>query len=177
MRQNFTRIALDAATTRLMTTREETDPQRKKEILAALQGQEYPATSVQRGRVVLLDRMGLDRYPAPHNPSRALWTAGYDQVAAVQRKRALSMPAQRATVASVRPSNVESMSIPAPMPPARTDGRTDGAQYSQDRALLYLRALVRKEQTREQARAWMEGRGLTFQNSLFTQARGLEGRK
>ncbi|MBK9944322.1 MAG: hypothetical protein IPP13_22200 [Kouleothrix sp.] len=104
MRQNFTRIALDAATTRLMTTREETDPQRKKEILAALQGVEYPATSVQRGRVVLLDRTGLDRYPAPHNPSHALWTEGYDRVEATQRRRSLTMPAQRATVAHSHPS-------------------------------------------------------------------------
>lgn len=176
MRQNFTRIALDAATTRLMT-REETDPQRKKDILAALQGLEYPATSVQRGRVVMLDRTGLDRTPRPNNPSRALWADGYERAERALRViQARQQPAQRATVASVRPSNVESVSIPLPAASVQTDGRTDGTQYSQDRALLYLRAMVRQGYTRERAREWMEGHGLAFQNSTFTQARKAEGK-
>lgn len=58
----------------------------------------------------------------------------------------------------------------------QTDGRTDGTQYSQDRALLYLRAMVRQGYTRERAREWMEGHGLAFQNSTFTQARKAEGK-
>lgn len=99
MRQNFTRLALDAATTRLMTTREETDAQRKKDILATLADNPYPATSVQRGRVIVLDRTGLDRYPTPHNPSRALWIEGYERVEDAQRRHSLVMPVQRATVA------------------------------------------------------------------------------
>lgn len=115
MRQNFTRLALDASTTRLMTAREETNAQRKKDILAALQGLDYPATSVQQGRVVLLDRTGLDRYPAPHNPTRALWAEGYERVETAQRKRALTMPAQRATVAHSQPSATLRATVAVPV--------------------------------------------------------------
>ena len=123
MRQNFTRIALDAATTRLMT-REESDAQRKKDILAALAGQEYPATSVQRGRVVMLDRTGLDRAPRPANPSRALWVEGYEQAEQAMRvMRARQQPAQRATVANAQPSATlrATASVPADFGAKMTD--------------------------------------------------------
>lgn len=148
MRQNFTRLALDAATTRLMTTREETDAQRKKDILAALQGIEYPATSVQRGRVVLLDRTGLDRYPAPHNPSRALWAEGYDRVEAAQRRRSLSMPAQRATVAHSQPSATLRVSV---APPAHEDAlaRYQAMTFVNDAARIGWLAYYTKLGTRE----------------------------
>lgn len=79
MRNNFTRIALDARTTRMMVQAEETDATRKKDLLASLVGQEYPATAIRNGQVVLLDRTGLDMVGTPHNPDAALWTEGYEQ--------------------------------------------------------------------------------------------------
>jgi hypothetical protein len=113
MRQNYTRLALDAATTRLMVQREETDLQRKKELLSALAGLEYPATSVQNGRVVLLDRTGLNTVGAPANASAALWADGYEQ--AERRLRTLQArqaEPYRPPVAKVREDSAVRASVP-----------------------------------------------------------------
>jgi len=172
MRQNYTRLALDAATTRLMVRNEEMDQQRKKDLFAALAGLSYPATSVQDGRVVLLDRTGMDRISPPANASAALWTEGYARVESLLRARAARQtPPARPPVASVRPSGVESVSIRPPMAPVRTDGRTDG-----DKTLAYLRAFVRMGKSREQARAILSGRGIEFENKAWTEARRMEGK-
>jgi hypothetical protein len=173
MRQNYTRLALDAATTRLMVQREETDQQRKKELLTALSGLEYPATSVQNGRVVLLDRTGLNTVGASANAGAALWADGYAQ--AERRLRTLQArqaEPYRPPVASVRPDNVARASVPLSAPPQRTDGRTDG-----DRTMAYLRYFVRTGKSREQARNVLRARGVEFQNSLWTDARRAEGRE
>lgn len=116
MRQNFTRIALDATTTRLMTTREETDPQRKREILAALADNAFPATSVQRGRVIVLDRTGLDHYPAPANPSRAIWAEGYERTQHLINR--VVLPERPVVAAHRQPSATmfHSVSVPTAAP-------------------------------------------------------------
>ena len=179
MRQNFTRFALDLETIRQMLNKEKAD--RRAAIDAALVGERFPATATIDSEVYLLDRAGLDRPPTPRGSALAAWDGwDYDRNCALVED-AETMPAlPQHTARSVRPSAVESASIPAPVAvavPVRTDGRTDGAQYSQERAILYLRALVRQGYTRQRCRDWMEGRGLTFQNSLYTQARELEGKK
>lgn len=114
MRQNFTRLALDAATTRLMINREETDAQRKKELHEALVGVDYPATAVQRGQVILLDRRGLDQVGTPANARAALWQAGYDRVEALmaQRQIAAQQPAPR-VVSAYQQAKVERASVSA----------------------------------------------------------------
>lgn len=172
MRQNFTRLALDTVTTRLMVQKEETDPARKPLLLDALRGQEYPATAVQRGSVVLLDRNGLDLLRPPANPSRALWVEGYERAeTALKSVAARHDEPLRPPVASVRPSGVESVSIRPPMAPVRTDGRTDG-----DKTMAYLRYFVRSGKSRETARAILSGRGIEFENKAWTEARRAEGK-
>jgi len=174
MRQNFTRIGLDAYTIDQML-REEKSKTRRDAIVALLPGASYPATAAIDHEVYLLDRAGLDRPPTPRNSALAAWDGwDYDNnVALVEETETMpALPPQ--TLASVRPQPVERASVAvSAVPSGRTDGRT---VYSQDRALLYLRALVRQGYTRDRARDWMDARGLAFQNSLFTKARDLENK-
>jgi hypothetical protein len=115
MRQNFTRLALDASTTRLMVQKEETDPARKPLLLEALRGQPYPATALQQGRVVLLDRTGLDLVRQPAQPSRALWDEGYSRVESLLKVReARRAEPQRPTVAQARDDGAVRASVPVP---------------------------------------------------------------
>lgn len=60
MRRNFTRIAIDAETIKLMIAQEERDSDYRQRLYEALIGLRYPATTVIDSRVVLLDRTGLD---------------------------------------------------------------------------------------------------------------------
>src|SRR5262249_52159355 len=73
MRQNFTRIALDDRTAKQMIGQDESDPDRRKALFAALVGRSFPAVAVCDGQVHILDRTGLDDYPRPVNARRYAW--------------------------------------------------------------------------------------------------------
>lgn len=159
MRQNFTRFALDDYTIRQMVDREERQAERKKAIYAALPGLSFPATAIVEAEVYLLDRAGLDQVPPPRDSRAASW-AGWQ------------LPSRRilTPAASVRPDDTLRASVAVPAAPA--DGRTaDGRVYRQERIKLYLTALARQGQSREQARSWAEAHGLRFENSLWTEVR------
>ena len=178
LRENFTRIALDINTIRQML-RDESNKERREAIQAALVGATYPATAVISSEVYLLDRTGLDQPPMPRQSAAAAWD-GWDYAQNTPTvPSTATMPVLTARVAaSVRPSAIVAASMPVSPAPVPTDGRTDGrTALTQDRALVYLRARIRQGDSRERARAWMEARGLTFQNSLYTEARRLEGNR
>lgn len=164
MRRNFTIFALDHMTIAELIESEESNKVRRECIKERIAGQQFPACMVDNGQAWLLDRTGIDH--APIGSARGL---------AWQPSRPA---AHRAVVAaSVRPFATVAASMPVSPAPKPTDGRTDGrTALIQDRALLYLRARIRQGDNRERARTWMEARGLTFQNSLYTEARRLEGR-
>lgn len=73
LRENFLRVALDSASARKLVLAEEASPERRKLLLGALEGQQYPAVCEYRGQVYALDRTGLDRVPAPRDARRAAW--------------------------------------------------------------------------------------------------------
>jgi hypothetical protein len=74
LRRNFTRVALDAETIKLMIAKEETDHTYRQQLYEALIGMQYPATTVMDSRVMLLDRTGLDLIAAQHVDAHAhLW--------------------------------------------------------------------------------------------------------
>jgi Helicase HerA, central domain len=79
MRQNFTRIALDDRTAKLMIAHDESDPERRKLLFAALIGRSYPAVAVFDGQVHILDRTGLDDYQRPANARSCAWS-GYGAI-------------------------------------------------------------------------------------------------
>lgn len=132
----------------------------------------------------LVHRDYLARYMAELPTRRALrpGNAGATMPNLTHRpSAAVSMPVPDPLLTGLLSSSVRPSTPPTPAKARetapespRTDGRTDG--LSQDRALLYLRVRVRQGDTREKARAWMEARGLAFQNSLYTEARRLEGK-
>jgi len=80
MVRNFRRVALDAATIRVMLERDELNRERREALAAMLAGREYPATVELNGQVWFLDRTGLDQVPAPRNSADAAWVDGYDAV-------------------------------------------------------------------------------------------------
>lgn len=65
LRENFTRIAVDNRSVRMMIKQEESDPHRRQQLYDALIGMQYPATTIVDGKVVLLDRTGLDQIKDP----------------------------------------------------------------------------------------------------------------
>lgn len=172
MRRNFTVFALDHATIAELVEEEELSKARRELIIERLGGASYPAASVFDGQAFLLDRTGLDRLvPAP--AADCAW-GGWNYA---QRQPRNVAPITQRSVASVRPADVVSASIAVPMPAyAGTDGRTDGPRYEPSKALAYLRWFVRQGKTREAARAWFDAHGLEFKNSLYTEARRLEGK-
>lgn len=156
MRRNFTVMALDHATIAELIEDEEPNKQRRDLILARIAGQDFPACMVDNAQAYLLDRAGIDRAP-------------------IQSARALAwQPRKLAVAASVRPNETARASVAPQTYAPRTDGRTDEARFTQDKALAYLRWFVRQGKTRDMARAWFDTNGLDFQNSLYTEARRLE---
>lgn len=78
MRRNFTRVALDASTIKLMIAQEETDKEYRQQLYESLIGMQYPATTVIDSRVMLLDRNGLDVLAARHVDAKArLWAPSF----------------------------------------------------------------------------------------------------
>lgn len=73
LRQNFTRIALDQRSIKLMIAQEEKDSERRQMIYDALIGMQFPATTVIDVSVELLDRTGLDRIPDPIVRPENIW--------------------------------------------------------------------------------------------------------
>lgn len=59
LRRNFFRIAVDSYSIREMIAREESDRERKTELLSSLIGMQYPATTEINGQICVLDRQGL----------------------------------------------------------------------------------------------------------------------
>lgn len=176
LRRNFTIFALDHATVVELIEDEEPIKERREAIITQLGGQAFPAATVLNGQAFLLDRTGLNTMQ-PGSAADCAW-AGWDYLNRTPRntRRLLSKQKPETTMrASVRPPATMMPAKPAEMAPeSPRTGRTDG--LSQDRALIYLRVRVRQGDTREKARAWMEARGLAFQNSLYTEARRLEGK-
>lgn len=74
LRQNFTRIALDQRSIKLMIQQEEKDSDRRQMIYDALIGMQFPATTVVETSVELLDRTGLDRIPDPVVSAANIWS-------------------------------------------------------------------------------------------------------
>lgn len=124
MRRNFTRVALDAATIKLMIAQEETDKEYRTQLYESLIGMQYPATTVIDSRVMLLDRTGLDVIAARHVDAKSrLWLP--------------SVPVPRIQKGPISP------------PEGKTNGDGDG-----DAALLHqLVDLQRKGIKREDARS------------------------
>lgn len=170
MRQNFTRICLDAATTKLMIRNEEMDASRKPDLYKALEGQAYPSTTVQSGRVVLLDRTGLDQIAPPANARAALWVDGYDRADALLSGRQIAQqPARPVVSAAATASTTVRASVPIP---------DAGAILKQERMEVYMIELVKRGRTRKQIRDWAVAHGLRFDNGLLTKVRsdlGLSG--
>jgi hypothetical protein len=73
MRENFMRIALDSTAARKLVQADEPNAERKAQLLAALDGMHFPAVAEHRGRVLLLDRTGIQRVATPANALRAAW--------------------------------------------------------------------------------------------------------
>lgn len=73
LRQNFTRIALDQRSIKLMISQEEKDSDRRQQIYDALIGMQFPATTIIETSVELLDRIGLDRIPDPVVTPANIW--------------------------------------------------------------------------------------------------------
>jgi len=94
MRQNFTRIALDDRSIKLMIAQEEMDAARRKDLYAALIGRAYPAATAFDGQVHILDRDGLDKYPRPTNARAQVWNAGDIQSSAVLGSRGITLTEQ-----------------------------------------------------------------------------------
>lgn len=172
MRQNFTRVALDDRNIKQMVQFEETNPERRKALYAALEGRSYPATVVRGSQVYLLDRTGLDTYPlpSPEEARRAVW----------DRRGYTSSGDSPASVATVRPQTAEKSQIGT-----STNGRTDGRARSdaeklrsnwhlRDYRLRVLSALRKNGKTRDEARAILTTRGLSFENADWTAAGRLE---
>lgn len=74
MQRNFTAIALDMYSIRIMLGAE-LNKTRKEALTQALGGIEWPATAEINGEVFLLDCTGLDQIPAPPNSAAAAWRA------------------------------------------------------------------------------------------------------
>lgn len=74
LRQNFTRIALDQRSIKLMIQQEEKDSERRQMIYDALIGMQFPATTVVDTSVELLDRTDLDRIPDPIVKPVNIWS-------------------------------------------------------------------------------------------------------
>jgi len=74
LRENFTRIAIDNRSIKLMIKQDESDAARRQQLYDALIGMPFPATTVVDTSVMLLDRTGLDQIadpvvtPANHYP-------------------------------------------------------------------------------------------------------------
>lgn len=73
LRNNFTRIAIDAISIKMMIKQEESDSARREQLYDALIGMQYPATTVVGMVVELLDRTGLDQISIPHVGSEHIW--------------------------------------------------------------------------------------------------------
>jgi hypothetical protein len=157
-RQNFTRIALDDRTIRHMVS-EEPNSERRKALMDAVAGRDYPATLSRKGEVFLLDRTGLDRYPLP-SPDVArehLW-GGWDFD----------------SVRSVRSSD-EALKRDETAVSARTNERTDAERFAlamQDRGakLRMLKQMRDGGKTRDQARDIFKRAGAGFTDTDWTEA-------
>lgn len=73
LRENYTRIALDSGAAIKFIQKQESNPERKRALLTAIQGMPYPAVTEQHGRCVLLDRSGMDRMPDLARWSHLMW--------------------------------------------------------------------------------------------------------
>lgn len=73
LRANFTRIAIDPTSIKLMIKQEETDRARRELLYSSLLGMQYPATTVVGMGVELLDRTGLDKLAMPHVGAAHVW--------------------------------------------------------------------------------------------------------
>lgn len=127
MLNNFTRICLDARTALMLINQSGGAAEYKRELAQAIEGQEYPAATTIKGKVVLLDRAGLDRIGPPRNPQASLWTEGYDR--AEQLISAHQQPAQRVVAASAQPITTVRASVP-PSPPPVLSTRSQIAWYA-----------------------------------------------
>lgn len=73
MRENFLRIALDSAAGRKLINAEESNPQRRAALHAAIEGRDWPAVCEWKGQLYPLDRTGLDRFTEPSDTQYAAW--------------------------------------------------------------------------------------------------------
>lgn len=149
MRENFTRIALDSAAARKLIASDETNPERRKGLLAALEGREYPAVCEYKGQVHLLDRAGLNQAPMLASVCDRAWD-GWNYL----------------TDAPVCLSDEEGAL--APLGTAQTDRRTDGGQQDADmlRETLVI-SLKRARRNREQIRQELQELGMALDNNEY----------
>jgi hypothetical protein len=174
MRQNFTRLALDAATTRLMIQREETDAARKKELHEALVGVDYPATAQKNGQVILLDRRGLDQLGAPANPRAALWTEGYEKAGAMLRTpQIVAQHATRPVVSASVQTGGANATVRASVAVSAENTRQTEPQTGKltpDRKQALIAAMKRSGRTRKEARGILLAMGEGLDNDDWADA-------
>lgn len=113
MVNNFTRLCLDARSVLYLVRQSGDDPERKRELLEAIRDEPYPAAAMQNGRVVLLDRTGLDQVGTPHNPRASLWTEGYERAEQLIGGRTLAQPSRPVVSAAAVASETVRASVPA----------------------------------------------------------------
>ena len=148
LRENYSRIALDARTVRQLIE-DDGSNERRKALLAGLPGQgDYPAAMEIGGEVFYLDRRHITNVERPGGADGALWLP--------------SVPSVSAEAPQASPEASQ-----------RTDGRTDGATLPLDRLAL-LRALRRSGKSRDDARELMRAYGIEFENALWTEAGGTD---
>ena len=147
LRENYSRIALDARTVRQLIE-DDGSNERRKALLAALPNQgDYPAAMEIGGEVFYLDRRHIVSVDRPTGADGALWLP----------RQASPVPAP----AEMPPGDAEQVS-----PASRTG---DGGTMPIDRVAL-LRALRRAGKTRDQARDLLESYNVEFRNELWTLA-------
>ncbi len=172
MLNNFTRICLDARTSHLLINQGLNATEEKRELARALEGQAYPAATTIKGKVVLLDRAGLDQIGQPSNPRAALWAEGYERAGLMLRTPQIGAQHVTRSVVSASSRAAESARVSIPVPSADAQTRqTVQTVLMSDRVRVYLKAYANQGLTRIQAREKMETRGLKFDNGLWTEVR------
>lgn len=152
LRENYSRIALDARACRLLIE-EDGSRERREALYAALPGQgEYPATMEVSGEVFYLDRADVVHVERPAAAEDAVWGV---------------MP-------KIAPSPVPRPAHTPSPPPDRGVGDGDGDGTGALDVVSLLRTLRGRGFTRDQARAELRKAGIEFRNNLWTAAGGGE---
>lgn len=154
LRENYSRIALDARTCRQLFE-DDASKARRDALAAGLPTQgDYPAAMEVAGEVFYLDRRSIVSVERPQGAEGAIWRGG------------VAVAPVSASAPSVDPAEAVRRLV-------ETDRQQTDAAPPIDRVAL-LRALRGAGKTREEARTFLRSYGVEFDNGLWTQAGGEE---